>query len=79
MLLTNFLILTHDKIRKVQELIYFVSTFVKWRGAESSCVLLTFYIGYIFERKGCREKVEFAVNSPIFLIRNNRRSLVDLL
>ena len=79
MLLTNFLVFTHDKIRKVQELIYYVFAFVKWRGAESSCVLLTFYIGYIFERKGCREEGKFGVDSPIFFVRNNRRRLVDLL
>ena len=69
----------NDKVRKVQELIYYVFAFVKWNSARSSCVLLTFYIVYIFERIGRREKVEFAVDSPIFLIRNNRRSLVDLL
>jgi len=33
-LLTNFLVFTHDKIRKVQELIYYVFAFVKWTGAK---------------------------------------------
>jgi len=34
-ILINFLIFTDDKIRKVQELIYYVFTFVKWNSARS--------------------------------------------